>query len=64
MRNGIIITTGDPGTAAELAQNRGEAIRDYLLSQKLPADRIFVAAPKSGTQPNPSPRAELSLSTR
>lgn len=52
------------GTAAELAQNRGEAIRDYLLSQKLPADRIFVAAPKAGTQPNPSPRAELSLSTR
>lgn len=52
------------GMAAELAQNRGEAIRDYLMSQQLPAERIFVAAPKSGAQPHPSPRAELSLSAR
>ena len=51
-------------TAAELAHNRGEAVREYLLSQKLPADRIFVGAPKAGNAPNPSPRAELSLNTR
>jgi hypothetical protein len=54
-----------PGMAAELAQNRGEAIRDYLLSQKLPAERVYVSAPKAGAVPDKwTPRAELSLSTQ
>lgn len=53
------------GMAAELAQSRGEVIRDYLLAQKLPADRIYVGAPKAGNPPEPwTPRAELSLQTR
>ena len=39
--------------------------RDYLLAQKLPADRIYVGAPKAGNPPEPwTPRAELSLQTR
>lgn len=56
--------------AADLAQERGEAIRDYLVAQKLPSERLFVAAPKASSKPvNTSaspwtPRAELSLATQ
>ena len=34
--------------AAELAAQRGQAIRAYLVAQKLPVERLFLAAPKSG----------------
>lgn len=52
-------------TAADLATQRGQAIRTYLVSQKLPVERLFVAAPKAGKQPEKwTPRAELSLSTQ
>lgn len=52
-------------TATELATQRGQAIRAYLVAQNLPAERIFVAAPKAGKQPNKwTPRAELSLNTQ
>lgn len=51
--------------AAELAQERGQAVRAYLLEQKLPAERLFVVAPKAGTQAEKwTPRAELSLGTQ
>ena len=51
--------------AADLAHDRGQAIRSYLVAQKLPAERLFVAAPKSGNQPDKwAPRAELSLEAR
>lgn len=51
--------------AAELAEDRAEAIRAYLVAQKLPAERLFVAAPKSGAQPESwTPKAELSLQAR
>ena len=51
--------------AAELAQERGQAVRAYLLEQKLPAERLFVAAPKAGAQAEKwTPRAELSLGTQ
>ena len=51
--------------AAELATQRGQAVRAYLLSQKLPAERLFVAAPKSGKQTEKwEPHAEMSLSTQ
>ncbi|MFN4118592.1 DUF748 domain-containing protein [Acidovorax sp.] len=52
--------------AAELAAQRAQAVRDYLTQQRqLPAERLFVAAPKSGPRPEPwMPRAELSLATR
>ncbi|MDD2178566.1 DUF748 domain-containing protein [Acidovorax sp. D2M1] len=51
--------------AADLATQRGQAIRAYLVSQKLPLERLFVAAPKSGKQPEKwTPRADLSLATQ
>ena len=51
--------------AAELAQQRGEAVRDYLVAQKLPAERLFVAAPKADAQAEKwTPRALLSLGTQ
>jgi len=51
--------------AAELATQRGQAIRSYLVSQKLPVDRLFVAAPKAGKQAEKwTPRADLSLTTQ
>lgn len=51
--------------AAELATQRGQAIRAYLVSQKLPVERLFVAAPKAGKQAEKwTPRAELSLATQ
>ncbi|WP_298214940.1 DUF748 domain-containing protein [Acidovorax sp.] len=52
-------------TATELATQRGQAIRAYLVSQKLPVERLFVAAPKAGKQEDKwTPRAELSLSAQ
>lgn len=51
--------------AAELATQRGQAVRSYLLSQKLPAERLFLAAPKSGKQPEKwEPHAEMSLAAQ
>ena len=48
--------------ATELAAQRGQVVRDYLRAQKLPAERIFVAAPKTGTQPDAwVPQAQMSL---
>ena len=51
--------------ADELATQRGQAVRAYLLSQKLPAERLFVAAPKSGKQPDKwAPHVEMNLTAR
>lgn len=51
--------------AADLATQRGQAIRAYLVSQKLPVERLFVAAPKAGKQPEKwTPHAELTLATQ
>ena len=51
--------------AADLAEERGQAVRSYLAAQKLPSERVFVAAPKSGSASGAwTPRAELSLGTR
>lgn len=51
--------------AADLAAQRGHAIQSYLAAQKLPAERLFLAAPKTGSQaPKGPPRAELSLATQ
>ena len=60
-----LLLANQPATQAmadELATQRGQAIRAYLVEQKLPVERLFVAAPKTAPQPDPwSPRAELSL---
>ena len=63
-----LLLANQPATeamAADLATQRGQAIRAYLVSQKLPVERLFVAAPKSGKQPEKwTPRADLSLATQ
>ena len=63
-----LLLADHPATEAmadELATQRGQAVRAYLLSQKLPADRLFVAAPKSGKQPEKwSPHVEMNLTAR
>ena len=46
----------------ELAVQRGVAVRDYLASQKLPLDRLFLGAAKAvPIEAKWSPRAELNL---
>ncbi|WP_440108625.1 DUF748 domain-containing protein [Acidovorax sp. BL-A-41-H1] len=60
-----LLMASQPATdamAAELAQERGQAVRAFLVAQKLPPERLFVAAPKAGTPPDQwTPRADLSL---
>ena len=60
-----LLMANQPATeamAAELAAQRGHAIQSYLAAQKLPAERLFLAAPKTGSQvPKGAPQAELSL---
>ncbi|MDO9196650.1 DUF748 domain-containing protein [Rhodoferax sp.] len=49
----------------ELALQRGVTVRDYLASQKLPLERLFLGAAKAvPPEAKWSPRAELNLSTR
>ncbi|MBV8248806.1 MAG: DUF748 domain-containing protein [Comamonas sp.] len=49
----------------ELALARGVAVRDYLSTQNLPLERLFLGAPKVDAQDKDwSPRAQLSLSTQ
>ena len=51
--------------AADLATQRAQAVRAYLLAQKLPVERLFVAAPKAGKSSDKwTPRAQLSLATQ
>lgn len=63
-----LLLANQPATeamAADLATQRGQTIRSYLVSQKLPVERLFVAAPKAGKQPEKwTPRAELTLATQ
>ena len=63
-----LLLANQPATeamAADLATQRGQAIRSYLVSQKLPVERLFVAAPKAGNPPEKwTPRAELTLTTQ
>lgn len=60
-----LLLASQPATesmAADLAQERGQAVRTFLVAQKLPPERLFVAAPKAGTPPDQwTPRADLSL---
>lgn len=58
--------TPTPRMAIDLARQRAAAIQHFLLTQKLPASRVMVAAPTSLTQvPNNTekwePQAELNL---
>lgn len=48
--------------AAALAQERAEAVRDFLARQNLPGERIFVGAPRTAPPGDAwTPRTELSL---
>ena len=49
----------------ELALARGVAVRDYLSTQNLPLERLFLGAPRLDMKDKDwSPRAQLSLSTQ
>lgn len=49
----------------ELALQRGLTVRDYLVSQNLPSERLFLGAVKAvPPEAKWSPRAELNLSNR
>ena len=49
----------------ELALARGVAVRDYLSTQQLPLERLFLGAPKLDVQDKDwTPRAQLSLSAQ
>ncbi len=48
----------------ELALQRGIAVKDYLASQHLPLERLFLGAPKPAqTEPDWKPHAQLSLAS-
>ena len=51
--------------ATELATHRGQAVKAYLAEQKLPEERLFIAAPKTTTPDDQwTPQAQLSLATQ
>jgi len=55
--------------ASALALRRGQAVKQYLLAQKLPEGRLFLAAPKLAAQPAAdaaawTPQAELGLAAK
>jgi len=51
--------------ATELATHRGQAVKAYLAEQKLPEERLFLAAPKAATPDEKwTPQAQLSLATQ
>ena len=63
-----LLLANQPATEAmaqELAAQRGQAVRSYLLAQKLPVERLFLAAPRAGSQPEKwTPQAQMSLATQ
>ncbi|RZL63370.1 MAG: DUF748 domain-containing protein [Variovorax sp.] len=55
----------DEESIRRLAVERGAAVRDYLLAQKLPSERIFLGAVRTGPgDADWKPGAELKLATR
>ena len=54
----------DDNAIRELAVERGVAVRDYLLTLKVPADRLFLGAVRTRTgDAKWQPGAELNLAT-
>ena len=50
--------------ARALGEKGRQAVRDYLASQQLPLERLFLGAPRVGADDKEwTPRAQLSLST-
>ncbi|WP_077003351.1 DUF748 domain-containing protein [Variovorax sp. KK3] len=55
----------DEESMRQLAVQRGAAVRDYLLAQKLPSERLFLGAVRTqAAGPDWKPGAELNLATR
>ncbi len=55
----------DEESIRQLAVERGAAVRDYLLTQKLPSERLFLGAVRTRAgDANWKPGAELNLATR
>jgi len=55
----------DEESMRQLAVDRGAAVRDYLLAQKLPSERLFLGAVSTKPQGKDwKPSAELKLATR
>ncbi|RYF67161.1 MAG: hypothetical protein EOO29_37410, partial [Comamonadaceae bacterium] len=55
----------DEEAMRQLAVERGAVVRDYLLAQKLPSERLFLGAVRTGTpDADWKPGAELKLATR
>jgi len=55
----------DEESIRQLAVERGAAVRDYLLAQKLPSERLFLGAVRTrAADANWKPGAELNLATR
>jgi hypothetical protein len=55
----------DDEAMRELALQRGVAVKDYLVGLKLPVERLFLGAAKTGESDTKwSPRAELKLGTQ
>lgn len=55
----------DEESMRQLAVERGAAVRDYLLAQKLPSERLFLGAVRTkGGDASWKPGAELNLATR
>lgn len=55
----------DEESIRQLAVERGAAVRDYLLAQKLPSERLFLGAVRTRAgDANWKPGAELNLATR
>ena len=51
--------------ATELATQRGQAVKAYLAEQKLPEERLFIAAPKAAKPDEKwTPQAQLNLATQ
>ena len=55
----------DEESIRQLAVERGAAVRDYLLAQKLPSERLFLGAVRTTAGGGDwKPGAELNLATR
>ena len=55
----------DEESMRQLAVERGAVVRDYLLAQKLPSERLFLGAVRTKAAGNDwKPGAELNLATR
>jgi hypothetical protein len=55
----------DEESMRQLAVERGAVVRDYLLAQKLPSERLFLGAVKTKpTDADWKPGAELNLAMR